>query len=118
LESLTNLKELDLSDNSINEIQGLETLTKLEKFDLSHNSVKEIQGLGNLRNLQELDLSWNKIKKIQGLENLTNLKELYLWDITLRAKEGVNGYDIVDYYGDNPIRFDEWDVVYWMHLKL
>lgn len=102
LESLTNLIELNLSNNKIAEIKALNNLTSLENFNLSRNQISEIKGLekltnlkilnlsinpfitkikglDNLENLERLDLSFNQIYEIEGLEKLTKLQKLYLW---------------------------------------
>ena len=78
LETLTNLKELRLKNNSIKEINGLETLTNLKNLYLGRNQIKEIKGLEHLTKLQILDLGYNQIEEIKGLENLTNLRDYIL----------------------------------------
>lgn len=75
---LTNLEELNLSENSICKIEGLKTFTKLKKLKLSNNSIRKIEGLETLTKLTYLNLSYNHITKIEGLLTLTNLRVLYL----------------------------------------
>jgi Leucine-rich repeat (LRR) protein len=87
LESLTNLKELVLSQNQITELKGLNQLKNLQKLNLKGNQIKEIKGLENLTNLEILSLNGNQIEEIKGLEQLIKLRELYLRDNPIREDE-------------------------------
>lgn len=79
LENLINLMSLNLSENNIIEIEGLDTLVQLEVLNLEHNNLEEIKNLDHLKNLRELDLSQNQnIPEIKGLSNLRNLEVLKL----------------------------------------
>ena len=78
LDSLTDLKELDLSGNEISEIDGLDKLVRLESLDLQYNKISEISGLNKLTNVKELRFGGNIITEIEGLENLRNLEDLSL----------------------------------------
>ena len=66
LESLTNLRRLDLSNNSIENVSGLETLSKLEILNLENNNIKVIEGFDNLRSLKQLYLFSNQISQINS----------------------------------------------------
>lgn len=61
LESLPNLKILDLSNNNITDISSLVGITQLEELDLMRNSLRSIEGLGNLTNLKKLNVAFNNI---------------------------------------------------------
>lgn len=78
LNSLKNLKELDLSYNQISEIKGLENLVSLEFLGLINNRISEIKGLEKLKNLRTLFLHDNQITEIKGLGTLQNLESLAL----------------------------------------
>lgn len=78
LETLMNLKSLDLSSNELIEIKCLKMLKNLETLDLTYNKITEINGLDELTNLKTLYLNSNKIEEIKGLDKLNNLKELSL----------------------------------------
>lgn len=73
LELLTNLEELDLSDNEIESID-LSNNTKLKKLDLSNNYINELK-LPDTDTLELLNLNSNNLKEID-LSKLTNLKAL------------------------------------------
>jgi len=89
LENLKNLKWLCLNDNQIYEIKGLENLEKLEHLILNNNKISDIKGLEKLTNLVNLKLDYNKIIEIKGLENLRNLKFLNLNDNQISEIKGV-----------------------------
>jgi len=75
------LKELYLSHNGIEKIEGLETLCELELLDLSGNFIKEIENIGHLSNLKDLWLNNNKIVSwdfLEELKKLPNLETLYI----------------------------------------
>ncbi|MFW9878585.1 MAG: leucine-rich repeat domain-containing protein, partial [Candidatus Thorarchaeota archaeon] len=60
------LKKLGIAD--INEIEGLGNLSNLEELDLSNNKITVIKGLDNLADLKTLNLSKNRISEIKGLK--------------------------------------------------
>ena len=66
------------SGNMIHKIENLESLTELRVLELANNKIQKIEGLDLLKNLECLDLSYNKIEVIEGLEELANLKILNL----------------------------------------
>ncbi|MFX1443243.1 MAG: leucine-rich repeat domain-containing protein [Promethearchaeota archaeon] len=78
LQSLTDLKELNLTGNNISEINNLENLANLKKLNLSGNYITEIKGLDSLKQLNHLYLQNNNIAEIKGLNNLKNLHFLNL----------------------------------------
>ncbi|CAD5183537.1 unnamed protein product, partial [Musa acuminata subsp. malaccensis] len=85
LGALSNLKELDLSFNSlegeIREILNNVSSRGLKHLDLSSNQLSGDIPPGSLRDLEYLDLSWNSIVTLHilaSLGNLTNLRHLDL----------------------------------------
>lgn len=78
LETLVDLKELNLSKNAITEIKGLETLISLEKLYLSSNQIEIIIGLDTLKNLKFLDLCNNNISGVKRFEVSLSPNQFYL----------------------------------------
>lgn len=70
------LKVLDLSNNSIFEIQNLSSFPNLQFLDLSNNLISEIKGLKKNEKIRTLCLNNNFIKIVNNLENLVNLEDL------------------------------------------
>lgn len=73
---LANLKELQLSENSIIDITSLAKLSKLEQLRFGKNKVKSLEALKDLKELQILDASENQIEDLTPIKNLTKLYNL------------------------------------------
>lgn len=80
LTDLVELKTLDLSDNQITDIDSLQNLTTLQNVFLNNNYLSDISVLGNLPELYHLELSNNEIDDISSLHDLDGLRYLYLSD--------------------------------------
>ena len=78
LETLVDLKELNLSKNAITEIKGLETLISLEKLYLSSNQIEILIGLDTLKNLKFLDLNYNNISVVESFKVSLSAYQFYL----------------------------------------
>ncbi len=89
LNSLSNLIELDLSQNNITEINSLERLISLQNLYLEGNKITEIKELEKLTSLQVLYLFSNKISEIKGLDTLTSLKTLILHNNEITEIKGL-----------------------------
>ncbi|MFX1567599.1 MAG: leucine-rich repeat domain-containing protein [Promethearchaeota archaeon] len=105
LESLTNLRTLDLSYNNITEIKGIEHLENLCSLNLRYNQINEIKNLDGLKKLESLDISENNISKILGLEELHNLRLLDLSKNKIKKIENLNHLSNLTnlYLSDNEI---------------
>ena len=70
MSGFTNVKHLDLSNNSISRLSPLSTLKTLETLDLSNNSISDVSALTSLKNLKQLWLNGNSISadQIQALK--------------------------------------------------
>ncbi|CAL6035630.1 leucine-rich_repeat domain-containing protein [Hexamita inflata] len=78
---LKNLKKLDLRDNCIKDISALQSFTdqiQLAELDLQNNNISDISSISKLKNLKELDLRSNSIEDISALQSLPDLTHLYL----------------------------------------
>jgi len=99
LDSLKNLKELDLSHNQISEIKGLESLENLESLEIHNNKISEIKGLEKLKNLDTLFLQDNQITEINGLDDLLNLKNLALQNNKISEIKGLGNLHKLEILG-------------------
>jgi hypothetical protein len=86
LSNLTNLRSLSLRSgsatwniNTVADISPLTNLTKLVRLDLGGNRVADISPLTNLARLESLILRGNQVADIYHLKNLNSLRELDLW---------------------------------------
>ena len=71
------MKILDLSENEIEDIEGLDGLNLTELY-LSSNKIQVVKGLSKLERLRVLDLSSNEISLLGGLVQLISLRTLLL----------------------------------------
>jgi Leucine-rich repeat (LRR) protein len=78
LELCTNLADVKLSGNAIQDLSPLAGLKNIQLLMLAQNKISDLQPLKELVKLQFLDLNGNQIQSMQGLEQLTNLRTLYL----------------------------------------
>ncbi|GGG07774.1 stalk domain-containing protein [Paenibacillus abyssi] len=99
LQYATNITQLDLSKNEIEDIGPLKTLSKLTELNLSDNQIKDLNPLKKMTNLNELDLTSNLVYDLGPLKSLTNISYLYLgnnrvWDLEpIRNHTFDNQYD-------------------------
>jgi hypothetical protein len=78
LESFSKLVNISLDNNDINDVSPIRGCVKLVSLGLSNNKVSELSPLNSLLNLERLDLSFNVIKDLSPLANLTKLTNLIL----------------------------------------
>ena len=79
LSSLKKCKQLRLSSNAIQKIEGLSGMDNLQILSLGRNNIKKIEGLDGVADtLKELWISYNNIEKLAGVEKLKALEILYL----------------------------------------
>ncbi|XP_008291287.1 leucine-rich repeat neuronal protein 1 [Stegastes partitus] len=113
LQSLTNLTELDLSQNHFTQVSsmGLSSLGRLVTLYLEENHIEELEdfSLRNLSSLEELYINHNRISSIgpKAFAGLTNLLRLHLNSnrlvaIDSRWFESLPSLEIL-MIGENPI---------------
>jgi Leucine-rich repeat (LRR) protein len=73
---LTNLTNLSLDWNGIDDVSALENLTNLTSIHLDGNKIQDISVLKKLINLTNISFKGNHITDIKPLENLINLTDL------------------------------------------
>ena len=78
LETLTTLTYLDLSNNTIRNIDALAMLQNLQTLYLHHNALIDLSPLTSLVKLTTLDVSYNSVGSLRPLENLGALTWLNL----------------------------------------
>lgn len=76
LANAKSLQYLDLSGNTLRNIEILANMPYLMELNLEHNAVTGLTALGSLKNLQILDLAYNSISDITPLAACTALRHL------------------------------------------
>ncbi len=103
LEGLTGM--LDMSNQGIEDLNGIEFCINLTGLDLSDNELVDITDLGQLTSLEELYLSGNSIMSIDSIMLLDKLKKL---DLSFNNLDdigplvGLSSLDFVNLIG-NPV---------------
>ncbi|CAG9332042.1 unnamed protein product [Blepharisma stoltei] len=78
ISKLTNLENLDLSENYLTSLKGIGECKNLVYLNVSKNSVTDVEPLSNLQKLRVFKASKNKIKDISPLAECKRLTELNL----------------------------------------
>jgi Leucine-rich repeat (LRR) protein len=86
LSNLINLEYLNLSCAEITDISPLKNLVNLRILYIEDNKISDISPLSNLKALESLCLGGNKISNISSLKNLVNLRELTLYSIPYKTQ--------------------------------
>ena len=102
LSELKQLKALYMSCSGLEDISFLAELTNLEELDISENDISDLTPLSGLKNLKYLYLYSNNISDISPLAELTNLERL-----DLRYNEGITDYSPVSFVERLQYDFEE-----------
>lgn len=73
---LPKLTELTLSDCGLSSIGNLSAASGLTYLDLQHNAIRDISPLSFMKQLKELDLSHNALENLSALSGLSQLESL------------------------------------------
>ncbi len=128
LEFATNLRELDLSRNSITDLRPLANLTSLGSLNISNISpntpnldlsplenlinleslylensrVSDVRPLARLKRLYTLDIRYNAIKNIDPLSKLIALRRLLIQGNLIEDFSPLSGLTLTDFHYDEP----------------
>lgn len=80
LSVLSNLKLLDLDDNSVSDLTPIGKMTALEELHICRNAVTSLSPLSGHASLRILDVSLNSLESIAPLAECTSLSELNVSD--------------------------------------
>lgn len=73
---MVNLRELYLSHNGIEVIEGLENNNKLTMLDIASNRIKKIENISHLTELQEFWMNDNLLESWSDLDELKGARSL------------------------------------------
>ncbi len=74
--SLSNLKKLTLSGCGLSTTAGLKTTKDLTHLDLSNNTIRNIDALSAMKNLKEVNLKQNALSDLSALASCSSLTSL------------------------------------------
>ena len=78
LKYLTELEEIDISNNDLSDVSWLSSCTKLKKVDISNNRIKNFNQIVDNQDLQYLDASNNEINDISKIKFMQKINYLDL----------------------------------------
>ena len=73
LAEVTSLKRVDLSNNTIRNLEVLAKMPNLQELNLKHNALTDLSALSGLNGLTRLDVSFNSLTSLAPLANCTAL---------------------------------------------
>lgn len=92
LYNIVNIKDLNIANNYITNLNELLYFPNLEKLDYSRNNLYNIDSIPNLNKLKELSLAGNYISDFSKLKNLVILENL---DISENQNTDINSFPIL-----------------------
>ncbi len=90
LSELANLQVLRLSSNEIDDISALIQLPSLKQLYLDSNNITSVAGINQISTLESLSLQYNQIGSVSALSGLDNLGYLILSNNQLSSLNGLN----------------------------
>nr|WP_294859428.1 leucine-rich repeat domain-containing protein [uncultured Fluviicola sp.] len=105
LESLINLKHLEVNLTEISEIEKIKVSDSLRSLSLKSSLIDRISGLDRFINLEDLYLNSCNVEKLEGLDHLKSLKRLNFNGSNISEIQGLENLislEVLD-FGDNEI---------------
>ena len=89
LENASSLVYLDLSQNTIRNLEPLMSMPNLQEVHLQNNAVNDLSALSSLNSLKKLDVSYNLLETLAPAYNCTTLTELHAGNNKITSLIGV-----------------------------
>jgi len=89
-EGLTKLKYLNLTGNTLRNIEIFNNFTALEELHMRENALIDLSSLSTMKNLTVLDVSQNALQTIDPVFALTELKSLYASNNAITDVSGIS----------------------------
>ncbi len=111
LKLFNNYKKLDLSGQSLTNLECIEGMTELEILNLTDNNIslqdeKSRNILASMKNLRELNIIGNPITDLKCINNLNNLTNL-----TMGRNDNINLKDIEDILSNIRFTLYDWSTI-------
>lgn len=97
LEGTNRLTSLDLSSNTLRNLEVLTSMTGLTELYLQHNAVTSLDSLGEIPSLEKLDISFNSVKDLQPLGTCTKLAWLNAGNNLLTSLKGLDALPVLSH---------------------
>lgn len=83
------LRELNVVNQGVSEIEGIEKLKYLEKIWLGNNFIETMRAFDRLPTLKQLHIGSNRIRKIRSLDKCVSLEKLWIEDNRIEVIDGL-----------------------------
>ena len=107
LKSLTGLRLLDLTDNSISNIDAILGNADLEELYLGHNAMESLPSLRGFTKLRIIDLSYNALTNVTALSGCPTIERLNLANNRLTSVNAVGALTDLVYFNASNNKIDE-----------
>lgn len=97
LEGAIALYKLDVSNNTIRNLDVLSSMVTLKEINLQHNAVTDLSALASLSELQTLDVSYNALTSLKPLASCTKLSWLDAGNNQLTGLSGLQDLSQLTY---------------------
>ena len=101
LSSVSTLVRLDLSNNTIRNLEVLADMPALQELNLKHNALTDLKVLSQLTGLRRLDVSFNSLKSLQPLAACPELTFLDAENNQLTSLAGIENMTGLTYLNVN-----------------
>lgn len=101
LEGASSLYYLDLSGNTIRNINALSSMPNLQEINLQHNALTDLTALAGLKNLQKLDVSYNSIHSVSPLSACSTLGWLDISNNSVNSIAPLSGLTALIHFSAN-----------------
>lgn len=90
LDGLVNLKYLDLSSNTLRNIEVFAGFAQLEELHMSYNALTHLDALAAIKTLRVLDVSHNALSEVTPIFSITELKTLKAANNAITTLDGIS----------------------------
>lgn len=90
LEGAVALYQLDVSNNTLRNLDVLKSMVTLRKINLNHNAVTDLSALSGLMELETLDVSFNALTSLSPLSSCVKLSWLDAGNNQISSISGIN----------------------------
>lgn len=101
LDEVQTLTRLDLSNNTLRNLEVLSDMDNLQELYLQHNAVTGLNALGSLTGLETLDISYNSVTDLTPLSSCMMLSSLSADNNALKSLQGVEELTLLTHLSAN-----------------
>lgn len=95
LDNAVNLEYLDLSNNTIRNLEPLAKMAHLQELYLQHNALTDLKDIGSLPSLTKLDVSYNALTTLSPISGCIKLSYLNAANNQLTTAEGTTSLPLL-----------------------